>query len=60
MWDTTCLRTERREGSTKQAGRPVGGVIASRSQSPNCTARGESRGELRQSKRRIREVGQEA
>jgi len=41
VWRTTWLGTERREGSTKQAARPVGEVNAGRSQSPNSTANGE-------------------
>ena len=60
-WRTTCLRTERWEGGTREAGRPAGEVNAGRSQSPNGTDHGDEldRGEVRQSKRRMREVGQE-
>ncbi|SPA03469.1 protein of unknown function (plasmid) [Cupriavidus taiwanensis] len=39
-WRTTCLRTERWDGGTKQAGRPAGEVNAGRSQSPDSTAHG--------------------
>ena len=41
LWRTTWLRAERWESGTQQAGRPVSGVNAGRSQSPNSTAHGE-------------------